>query len=198
MRKRANKSAARSQNANVVKGSTDSSSKERDSATAAVAPRKRGRPPVLDDMKKGQILGIVGVGCSRRTAARFVGCDAKTIRNTAGRDPEFAGQLAHASQAAEIEYVRNINQAAKKEQYWRAAAWALERLNPEDFAKRSPGYLTPEEVRTLLDRVGEILLDEIPVARFRKAALKRLDRLLAKIEPVTEALRAEDSHDDES
>ena len=102
------------------------------------------------------------------------------------------------SQAAEIEYVRNINQAAKKEQYWRAAAWALERLNPEDFAKRSPGYLTPEEVRTLLDRVGEILLDEIPVARFRKAALKRLDRLLAKIEPVTEALRAEDSHDDES
>jgi len=165
---------------------------------SAPAPRKIGRPPVLDDMKKGQILAIVSVGCSRRTAARYVGCDAKTIRNTALRDPVFADQLCHASQSAEIEYVRNINKAAKKEQYWRAAAWALERLNPEDFAKRSPGKLTPEEVRTILQRLGEILLSEVPVARHRKAALKRLDRLLATITPVAEEAPVEDSHDDES
>jgi hypothetical protein len=173
------------------------------SAAPPAATRKVGRPPVLDEMKKGQILAIIGVGCSRRTAARYVGCDAKTIRNTALRDPEFAGQLCHASQAAEIEYVRRINNAAKKEQYWRAAAWALERLNPEDFAKRSPGSLTAEEIRTLLERVGEILLSEVPVARHRKAAVKRLDRLLAKIEPVPEEPvpekpPAENGHDDES
>ncbi len=168
-----------------------------------VEKRKVGRPPVLDHMKKGQILGIISVGCSRRTAARFVGCDAKTIRNTALRDPEFADQLCRASQAAEIEYVKRINDAAKKEQYWRAAAWALERLNPEDFAKRSPGNLTVEEMRTLLERLGEILFSEVPVARHRKAAMKRLDRLLAKIEPVPEEPvpeepPAENGHDDES
>jgi hypothetical protein len=160
--------------------------------------RKVGRPPVLDPIKRREIMAIVSMGCSRRTAARYVGCDAKTIRNTADRDPGFAEQLCHASQAAEIEYVKNINKAAKKEQYWRAAAWALERLNPEDFAKRSPGKLTPEEIRTLLERLGEILLSEVPVARHRKAAVKRLDRLLAKIEPVSEKPPAEDSHDDES
>jgi len=160
--------------------------------------RKVGRPPVLDHMKKGQILAIISVGCSRRTAARYVGCDAKTIRNTADRDPEFAAQLCHANHAAEIEYVKRINNAAKKEQYWRAAAWALERLNPEDFAKRSPGNLTAEDVRTLLRRLGEILLSEVPVARHRKAAVKRLDRLLAKIEPVPEKPPAENGHDDES
>jgi len=160
--------------------------------------RKVGRPPVLDQIKKHEILAIVSMGCSRRTAARYVGCDAKTIRNTADRDPEFADRLCHASQSAEIEYVRNINKAAKKEQYWRAAAWALERLNPEDFAKRSPGKLTPEEMRTLLERLGEILLSEVPVARHRKAAVKRLDRLLAKIEPASEKPPTENGHDDES
>ena len=53
-------------------------------------------------------------------------------------------------------------------------------------------------MRTLLERLAEILLSEGPVARHRKAAFKRLDRLLAKIEPVSEKPPAEDSHDDES
>ena len=34
---------------------------------------KRGRPPVLDEMKKGQIVAILSVGCSFRLAARYVG-----------------------------------------------------------------------------------------------------------------------------
>jgi len=159
---------------------------------------KRGRPPVLDHVKKREILAILTVGCSRRTAARYVGCAAATIQNTADRDPEFAQQLHHANHAAEIEYVKNIKKAAKKEQYWRAAAWALERLNPEDYAKRSPGKLTPEEMQTLLTRLAEILLGEVPVARHRKEMLKRLQRLLAKIEPVAEKPLPENGHDDES
>lgn len=159
---------------------------------------RRGRPPVLDHVKKREILAILTVGCSRRTAARYVGCAAATIQNTADRDPEFAAQLHHANHAAEIEYAKSIKKAAKKEQYWRAAAWALERLNPEDYAKRSPGKLTPEEVRTLLTRLTEILLDEVPVARRRKQMLKRFDRLLARIEPAVEPPPQENGHDDES
>ena len=93
---------------------------------------KVGRPPVLDHVKKGQILAILSVGCNRRIAARYVGCSPKTIQNTADREPEFAKQLHHADHGAEIEYLKRIRTAAQKEQYWRAAAWALERLNPED------------------------------------------------------------------
>jgi hypothetical protein len=159
---------------------------------------RRGRPPVLDHVKKREILAILTVGCSRRTAARYVGCAAATIQNTADRDAEFAAQLHHANHAAEIEYAKSIEKAAKKEQYWRAAAWALERLNPEDYGKRSPGKLTPEEVRTLLTRLTEILLDEVPVARRRKQMLRRFDRLLARIEPAVEPPPQENGHDDES
>ncbi len=160
---------------------------------------KIGRPPVLDHVKKGQILAILSVGCSRRTAARYVGCSPTTIQNTADRDPQFAAQLRHADHGAEIEYLKRIRNAAKKEQYWRAAAWALERLNPEDFAKRPVGALTSDEVSTLLAQLAEILLQEIPVAEYRKRAIKCVDRLLAKVQPgPKKASPPENGNDDGS
>ena len=63
---------------------------------------KCGRRSVLDEFKKREILAIVFVGCSRRTAARYVGCAVSTIANTAGRDPDFDEQLRKAEQQAEI------------------------------------------------------------------------------------------------
>ena len=159
---------------------------------------KIGRPPVLDQIKKREILAILTVGCSRRTAARYVGCSPKTIQNTADRDPEFAEQLRHTDHVAEIEYLKSIKKAAKKEQYWRAAAWALERLNPEDFAKRPAGALTPEQARTLLAQLAEIVLQEVPVAEYRKRVLKAANRLLARIAPGPADPPLENGHDDGS
>jgi len=157
---------------------------------------KVGRPPVLDDAKRREILAILSVGCSRRSAAQYVGCSPKTIQNTAERDPEFAQRLQHAGQASEIEFLRSIKKAAKKEQYWRAAAWALERLNPEDFAKRPVGTLTLEQVRVLLIQLAEIVLQEVPVADYRKSAIKSVDRLLARIRPDLPVRPAETERDD--
>lgn len=146
---------------------------------------KTGRPPLLDHVKKREILAILAMGCSRRTAACYVGCSPKTIQNTADRDPDFAAQLRRAEHASEIEYLQRIRNAAKKEQYWRAAAWALERINPEDFARRPPGFLTPDETAALLWQLVDILLAELPVGEYRKRVVKSLDRLLARIAPAT-------------
>lgn len=157
---------------------------------------KVGRPPVLDHGKKNQILAILSVGCSRRIAARYVGCSPATIQNTADREPEFAEQLHHADHGVEIEYLKRIRTAAQKEQYWRAAALALERFNPEDFAKRPLGALTLGQVKTLVTRLAEIVIAEVPRADFRKRVLKAVDRFLAKIEPVPLPSPAEDQEDD--
>lgn len=157
---------------------------------------KIGRPPVLDHVKKGQILAILSVGCSRRIAARYVGCSPTTIQNTAEREPEFAKQLHRADHGAEIEYLKRIRTAAQKEQYWRAAAWALERLNPEDFASRPLDVLTYEQVKTLVTRLAEVVIAQISRADHRKRMLKAVDRFLAKIEPVPLQSPAEDQQDD--
>lgn len=135
---------------------------------------KLGRRPVLDEGKRRDILAILSVGCSRRTAAKYVGCAPTTIQNTAERDAKFAGKLREAEYKSEIGYLRNIQKAAKKEQYWRAAAWALERRNPREFARRGPEVITIDQIRQILAQFAQLIVEEIPVAKYRKNVLKRL------------------------
>ena len=139
---------------------------------------KCGRRPVLDDLKKGQILGILAVGCSRRVAAAYVGCSPQTIQSTAGRDPDFAEQLGRVEQQAEIGYLRRIQKAASEPRYWRAAAWVLERRNPRDFAPRRPDAMDLEQVKSLMERLTAMIVEEVPVARYRKQILKRVEQML--------------------
>ncbi len=140
---------------------------------------RRGRPPVLHEIKRREILAIISVGCSRRTAARYVGCAPTTIQNTAERDPQFAVQLDHAEKQPELTQLKNITAAAKKPQYWRAAAWVLERINPRRYAPRAPDVITRDQIARLLDAFARIVAEEVPVDRFRKNIIKRLDRLAA-------------------
>jgi hypothetical protein len=140
---------------------------------------KRGGRPVLDDYKRREILAILSMGCSRRTAARYVGCAHATIQNTAVRDPEFAEQLARAESKAEVGYMKSIQKAAGKEQYWRAAAWALERRNPEEFAPRRPDVVTLDQITRLLAELADVIVEETPVAEYRKNILKRMEALAA-------------------
>ena len=156
---------------------------------------KRGRRPVLDQYKKREILAILFVGCSRRTAARYVGCDPKTIVNTAERDAAFAKSLREAEQKSEIDNMKNIQEAAKKAQYWRAAAWILERRNPEDFAPKNPNALTIDDLRQLLAEFVQIIMEEVTVAKYRQRLLKRLGTLTARFRqplPDPEATDAEE------
>ena len=142
---------------------------------------KRGRPPVLNEARRREILAILTVGCSRRTAAWYVGCDPKTIRNTAERDPDWAEKLAKAESSAEVIHLRNINSAAKLPQYWRASAWALERLRPESYGPRDPQTVTPEELVEMITQITEMIATELPVDRYRKLILKKLEEMLREL-----------------
>jgi hypothetical protein len=142
---------------------------------------KRGRPPVLDQNKRREILAIIAVGCSRRTAARYVDCAPSTIRYAAERDPDFAEKLAHAENASELMHLRNINTAAKEPRNWRASAWALERLRPESYGSRDPDILTPSQIADLLQQVAAMIVAEVPVDRYRKAVMKKLEEILREM-----------------
>ncbi len=142
---------------------------------------QRGRQPVLDDVKRAEIVAIVSVGCSRRMAARYVGCAPSTIRATARRVEHFARELARAEQKSQIGLIKNIRDAAKKAQYWRAAAWALERLNPEDFAPRGPDVVTAEQMHSLIDQLAQVLVEHVPIAAHRKQVLRCVERILREL-----------------
>ena len=138
---------------------------------------KSGRPPVLNAEKRGQILAILSVGCSQTTAAQYVGCAVSTIQRTADRDPEFAQALRQAKCNAELGLVKNIRNAAKKEQYWRAAAWALERGFPEKYAPRSPQVITAEQLAQIMGQLAERIVEHVPNPEYRKNIVKDIESL---------------------
>jgi hypothetical protein len=98
-----------------------------------------------------------------------VGCSPSTITRTAASDPDFAEQLATAEQSAEIDAIRAIRAASRKDRYWRAAAWILERKNPEDFALRPPTVFTGEEVFQMMSLIIDILHQDIPEENCQRA-----------------------------
>jgi hypothetical protein len=107
---------------------------------------------VLDGVKRAKILALLTMGCSRRMAARQVGCAPSTITRTADRDEEFREQIAEAESQADVRALRLISRTAEQERYWRVAAWVLERRNPEEYGRRAPFTFTGTQVTDLLLR----------------------------------------------
>ncbi len=139
------------------------------------------RPFALDEGKKREIVAILSMGCSRRAAAKYVGCAPATIVNTARREPEFAAQLEQAESKAEIGLMKNIHKAAGREQYWRAAAWALEHKYPDQYALPRPDAIPRGEIIGVLTQLADLIMEEVTVAAIRKPLMKRLQSLQAAV-----------------
>jgi len=88
--------------------------------------------------------------------------------------------LARAEEIAEINLFRSIQAAAKKKRHWRAAAWLLERRNPEDFAARPPELLTAQQVVNIIAQVAELLHGDLPEENCRRA-LEKLNELIFEL-----------------
>lgn len=148
-----------------------------DLANPTSSKTKRGRPPALDEVKRREICAILAMGGSRRLASQYVGCAPTTIPNTAARDPEFQAQLCQAESRHELGYLQSIQAASRKEQYWRAAAWALEHHYPQRYAVRNPGVVTLEQITQMLAQFAEIIVQEVPDPDEQKRIINRLESL---------------------
>jgi len=131
----------------------------------------------LDEKEKHEIIAIISVGCTRFTAARYVGCQLEDIRREIDQNEDFAQQVAQAEEAAEVYCLQQIRNAAKKEQYWRAAAWVLERRSPSRYASRGANTITVEQLTRLMTQLGEIVGGEINDVETRENIMNRLQHL---------------------
>lgn len=133
----------------------------------------------FDETKRREVCAILAVGGTRVMAASYVGCHVQTIRRRAERDPEFAEQLRKAELSAEITFLKSIQAAVGDVKQWRAAAWALERLFPERYARRAPDSITVAQMTEIIKALAAIIVGEVPVKKHRERVLARLAELLA-------------------
>jgi hypothetical protein len=138
---------------------------------------------VLDGLKRARIVAMLEMGCSRRVAARHVGCAASTITRTAQRDPDFAAELGDAESQAEVRALKLIGRMLDQEKYWRVAAWMLERRDPEAYGRRAPYTFRGGDVITLLERLMDLVMPAIAAnqaAEIRGAFYDLLDDVAEK------------------
>jgi hypothetical protein len=131
-----------------------------------------GRPRVLDDGKRREICAIVARGGGIEGAAKYVGCAPSTIRREALRNVDFHEELRKAEVAAELEPLNAIRQSAGTQ--WRAAAWLLERLDPQRFGRRNPRLLSPEQLASAFDCFFEAISEEISDPALCRQVFNRL------------------------
>jgi len=95
----------------------------------------------------------------------------------ARRDPGFGAELQKADLGPVITNWKSINTAAQDTRYWRAAAWALEHLYPEDYALRRPRSMSAEQIRRALTEFAGVILDDIADESIRAQIMDRLEKL---------------------
>jgi hypothetical protein len=133
--------------------------------TTDVAPATIGRPTKLTPEIAATICGLVAQGNYMKASAGAVGVDPGTVHRWVSKgaapdaDPlyrDFRDQLQKAKAMAEAKMVKVITTAANQGQ-WTAAAWWLERTNPEEWGKRDRVEVTgadggPIETRQIADQ----------------------------------------------
>lgn len=135
-----------------------------------------GRPCVLDEAAYAEICDLVADGHSVATVARLIGCDVKTIRRHALRNDRFARLLRTAELAARNDPLKMMRRAAHGS--WRAAAWLLERTDPERYGKQPSAACRPEDVDRTFTRIMETALSQIQGEAPRRTMYHSLAKIM--------------------
>jgi len=136
---------------------------------------------MLDQAKRTQLIALLAAGLSRRRATKLVGCARSTLYRLVERDPEFAGCVARAEtsrQNTKDTDARQVFPTLHQPANWRAAAWVLERINPQDFGPREPEYFCLRGAAEMLGEFVDMLREELPQDACR-LVVRQINQLLA-------------------
>jgi hypothetical protein len=139
------------------------------------SPSRPGRPRALDEVKLREIIALITAGFSVERAARYVGCAPSTIRRESVRNKQFNSDLRRASLTAELSPLQAIREAGRK--YWRAAAWLLERVDPQRFGKQDVRYVKPEQFEAFTEIIGGVIKEQISSPEERERILDKLEAI---------------------
>jgi hypothetical protein len=137
-----------------------------------------GRPRSLTLDKQQELLAHVAHGSTVEESAETIGVSLRTVQREAQENEPFNRDLHRALDSAPTDPYQLMLRAART--HWRAAAWLLERSDPDRFGKRSPNSCRPEQMMELASSLIEAALAFVP---FEQREL--LDRRLQTVADET-------------
>lgn len=133
---------------------------------------KLGRPRALDDAKRREICALVSAGAGIQRAAQYVGCSHSTVCREARRDGAFREQLRRAKATNCLSPLQAMRQSLQTN--WRAAAWLLERTDPEQYGRKYRHAFGRRELNALARDLIAIVKDEVDHPIQRERAIERM------------------------
>jgi hypothetical protein len=115
-------------------------------ATAPVAKsaRTRGKPRAKAPLKPTKLtpearetyVAAIGLGATHLAASAAAGVHPSTAERHRNANAAFAADIEKAKRGREVLWLKRIADASSKQ--WTAAAWLLERTNPDHYGRRAP------------------------------------------------------------
>ena len=144
-----------------------------------------GRPREFTSELQSEFIGLIAQGSTVAQAAWGVGVSMRTVQRESQCNDEFHHALELAQQAAPVDPAKLMREAARA--HWRAAAWMLERADPDRYGKRPASSCSPEKLQAIVNHLIERAL-EATAPEQRQAVYQHLrpvaDQALAAFRPV--------------
>lgn len=151
------------------------------STTNSGARRKPPQSQILDELTQQKVCAVLALGCSRKTAADYLGCSPELIRSTARRRKEFAVQATKSEAICEISALTQLSKALKDERNWRAVIWLLERRFPDRYGLRAPRSASPRQVIEVMNQLIDVVAGEVHDAEDQRRVVARLQSLVQRL-----------------
>lgn len=124
-----------------------------------------GSSRIMTPERRIKLCELLAESHTLEEASEAVGVSIRTVQRERKRDEDFDHEVLLAIQKTP-DPLQLMEQAARK--HWRAAAWLLERQNPEEYARKPVNTTSAKKVATALRFVQETALEAVP-AEFRAA-----------------------------
>lgn len=140
---------------------------------------KRGRPRALaDSALREEVLKVLRSGGSRTDAAAKVRVHYQTLSHEVKRDPDFLAAVLQAEADGKLTLILRINKASTSD--WKAAAWLLERKYWQEWSKRNPDAISPDQLASAFSRLVALLLTELP-PEFHERVQRRVEEIITSL-----------------
>ena len=139
-----------------------------------------GSSRIMTPERREKLCELLAESHTIEEASEAVGVSIRTVQRERKRDEDFDHEVLLALQKTP-DPLKLMEQAART--HWRAAAWLLERQNPEEYARKPVNTTSPKKVATALRFVQETALEAVP-AEFHEVLYKHVQAA------IDEAFRA--------